>query len=180
MTTYSRPPGANQTDFVDARQFEEEVGTWLGDFKIANLDSSTRMDYWIPGVQLDVKEQKSPLGDRFTKHWPGVEQLDLFVIDELSVRRALHDHGTSAYFLIRQRPTGRLFLARADEMACTERVRLDRETSPGNKKGKWLVRLSAFRQITDHRSLLDVVLGDQIALPWKRSECLSELEIPTV
>jgi len=172
---YARPPGASQADFMNARLFEEEVGSWLGDFKIGSLDSSTKMDWWVPGFYLDVKEKRQQLGERFAKLWPEVPREHLFVIDELSVRRAMQ-YGYSGYFLIRDCPMDRLYLVRVDELTSTERVRANRETTPGRKKGKWLVDLRAFRQIEPGPGLLAHVLQDQIDTPWKNSELLGEMD----
>lgn len=178
--TYARPPGSNRNDFLAAREYEEVVGGWLGKYKIANLDSPVKMDYWVPGFYCDIKEKRQQLGDRFASRWEQVPREHLFVLDELSIRRALQ-YGYHAYFLIRDCPLDRVFLARVDEVACTERVRVDRETSPGRKKGKWLIDLRQFRQLDDpSEGLLRTVLEDQVNTPWKDSQCLSQLQIPTV
>lgn len=178
--TYQRPPGAGQADYANAREFEEEVGTWLGQFKVGNLDSPTRLDYWVPGIFVEVKEKRQPLGERFSKLWPAVEPADLFVLDELSVRRALQ-HDYSTYFVLRDKPLERVFVARIDELVCAERVRVDRETSPGRKKGKWVLDLRQFRSLADPAAeFLPLVLADQVAMPWKDSPCLSQLQVPTV
>jgi hypothetical protein len=167
--TYARPP---QNDFLEARAFEEEVGRWLGSHKVGNLDSHDRLDWWVPGVFLDVKEKKQPL----TARWhllPGVAEVNLFVVDELSVRRAAA-HFPSAYFLIRDRPLDRVFLARIDEMFCVERARLNR-----GGKGKWVIDLSNFRQLSaPAEQLLPTVLADQTGTPWKQSACLTLKEVP--
>ena len=176
---YARPPGAAQADFMAAREFEEEVGTWLGPHKIGNLDSSTKMDWFVPGFYLDVKEKKQQLGDRFAKLWPTVPREHLFVLDELSIRRAMQ-YSYTGYFLIRDRPEERLFLARVDEIVVTERVRADRETTPGRRKGKWLIDLRAFRQIEPGPNILAHVLQDQIDTPWKNPECISQLAVQNV
>jgi hypothetical protein len=178
--TYARPRGAGQYDFHAARAFEELVGTWLGPFKIAHLDDPNRLDYWVPGPYIDVKEKKKSL----TLRWQlldGVPERDLFVIDELSVRKAA-EHFPHAYFLIRDVPGGdRIFLARIDEMFCADRVRRNRVGPTGHAKGKWIVSLAGFRQLTDPANqLLPAVLSDQVQTPWKASHCLSLLDIPEI
>lgn len=179
MSLYGRPAGAAQSDFAAARAFEEEVGNWLGEYKIANLDSSTRLDYWVPGFYLDVKEKRQPLG----KRWhllDGVPETDLFVLDELSVRRAA-EHFPHAYFLIRDCPTGRIFLARIDEVFSTTHARVNRRTSEQHRKGKWVLDLTNFRMLDDPPlELLPLVLNDQVETTWKQSPCLTEKEIPDV
>lgn len=176
---YDRPPGAKRADFEDARLFEEQVGEWLGDYRIGNLDSPTRLDWWIPGFFLDVKEKRQTLSARW--HLLGdVPEEDLFVIDELSVRKAA-EHFPHAYFLLRCRPTGRMFLARIDEMFCAERVRRDRVSSAGHRKGKWIIDMTQFRQLVDPAvELKQMILADQVQTPWKVSPCLAINEVQEI
>jgi len=169
---YSRPPGASARDFAAAREWEEEVGTWLPTHRVAELDASDRLDYWVPGSFIEAKEKRQPLSARWHV-LPGVPEVDLFVIDELSVRRALR-HFPSAYFVLRDLPGGRVFMARVDEMACAEHARLQR-----GGKGKWVVNLRNFRLLADPRAeLMQAIFADQVSMPWKRSECLTMLEVP--
>lgn len=159
-------------DFAAAREFENLVGKWLGPYKVENLDAVDRMDFWIPGVFLDVKEKRQPLSGM----WPlpaGAKPVDCFVLDELSIRRAML-HVPHAYFLLRDVPGGdRFFLARVDEVLMADRRRVDRIGTTGKRKGKWVVNLLQFRQLADPETeLYPAILADQIALPWKRSECL--------
>jgi hypothetical protein len=166
-------------DFQNARAFEEEVGTWLGAHKIGNLDSSERLDWWVPGFYLDVKEKRQPLGRRWHL-LPAVPEQFLFVIDELSVRRA-SQHSPHAYFVLRSVPTGQVFLARVDEMFSAERGRVNRVGSTGHAKGKWVIDLRNFRELTDPvNQLMPTILADQVSMPWKASHCVTALEVQTV
>lgn len=171
---YPRPSGASHADFAAAKTFENVVGEWLGQFKIGNLSSTDKMDWWVPGFYLDVKERRRPIGPR----WPipeGVERNDVFILDELSVRKAML-HMPHAYFVLRALPEDRVFLARIDEIVCGDRIRVNRVGETGVAKGKWLLNLLQFRQLEDPETeLLPAVLADQIAVPWKRSDCI----IPT-
>lgn len=176
--TYARSSAWKSGDYRNARIFEEQVGAQLGDFKFENLAETDRLDFWIPGTQVEVKEKVQKLGVRWHL-LPGVPETDLFVIDELSVRRAAQ-HGFSAYFVIRDRPMDRLFLARVDEVWAVEHVQRNREGELGHMKGKWILDLTNFRQIENLDNLLPLILADQIALNWKRSECLSQKEIPSI
>lgn len=168
---YTRPPGAGTADFGAAREYELKVGQLLGPYRIDNLDSPDRMDFWVPAVFLDVKERRQPIGAR----WPIPESWareDTFIIDELSLRRAML-HAPSAYFWLHTCDDDRVHLARVDEILCAERVRVDRETSPGRSKGKWLVSLSDFRDITaEVDNVLQIILQDQIEMKWKQSPLL--------
>jgi hypothetical protein len=177
---YARPNGAPRNDFLAARAFELQVGTWLGDYKVGNLEANDRLDWWVPGVFIDVKEKRQKLG----KQWhllPWIPEIDLFVIDELSVRRAAA-HFPHAYFVIRDVPGGeRIFLARIDEMFSVERARVNRVGSTGHAKGKWIVALSNFRQLTDPMTqLLPTVLHDQQSMPWKYSHCVTQQEVKEI
>lgn len=171
--SYPRPKGAAQADFAAARQWEEEVGEWLGPFKVGNLTDPNRLDWWVPGLYLDAKEKKAVLNPRWHL-LDGVEERDLFVIDELSIRKAAAKF-PHAYFIIRDRPGGnRIFLARIDEVFTADRVRRNRVGSTQHAKGKWIISLRSFRQLTDPAvQLLPTVLHDQINMPWKTSACLS-------
>lgn len=168
---YARPPGAGRSDYEAARAFEEVVGGWLGTFKIANLNSPDKMDWWVPGFYLDVKERKRTIGPR----WPlpeGCAVEDAFIIDELSIRRAMK-YFPHAYFLIRALPEERVFLVRIDEVLCADRVRVNRVGPTGHPKGKHIINLSQFRQLEfPETELLQAVLADQVAVPWKRSDCI--------
>lgn len=168
---YPRTAAQRAGDFANARAFEEEVGTWLGSFKVGNLSAHDRMDWWVPGVFIDVKEKGSPL----SAVWPippGCRHEDAFIIDELSIRRAMEKY-PHAYFVMRDRPTGRVFLARVDEVVCGDHRRIDRVGSTDKAKGKWVVNLAQFRQLVDPANeLMANVLGDQMAIAWRQSPCL--------
>ncbi len=174
---YARTAEQRRSDHANARANEELVGSWLGSFKVGNLDSTDRLDWWIPGVYIEVKEKRQ----RITARWPlpDCDEGDAFILDELSVRKAMA-HFPHAYFVLHDLPGGsRWFLARVDEVAMADRCRLNREgpaRSPGASgvlKGKHVVDLRQFRLLTDPATqLLPTVLADQIAMPWKQSALL--------
>lgn len=182
---YRRPQGTAGragSDFFNSDEFESEVGDWLGEYKISHTDATDKLDYWIPGAMVEVKEKRQKLSSRWTVRVAEAPEEDLFVIDELSVRRAMQ-HFPSAYFLIRDVPGGnRHFLARVDEVCAAERVRFNRTTTKGgSQKGKWLLSLQNFRLLEDPANeLLPAILADQVSTPWKASHCLSRLIIPEV
>jgi hypothetical protein len=177
---YARPKGASAYDFQAAKEFELEVGSWLGDYKVGDLTATDRLDWWVPGVFIDVKEKRQKLNQRW-QLLPGVDEVDLFVVDELSVRRAMA-HFPHAYFVIRDVPGGnRIFLARIDEMIGAERARVNRVGNTAHAKGKWIVSLQNFRQLTDPaHQLMPTVLDDQVKMPWKLSQCLTLLPVAEV
>lgn len=170
---YKRTKAQKQHDFVAARAFEEQVGEWLGEYKVSHLDRPDKLDWWVPGVYVEVKEKNQ----RLTERWhllPGVREPDLFIIDELSVRRAA-EHFPHAYFVLHDRPSGRLFLARVDEIFCAERARRMRDG-----KGKWVIDLRNFRELERGSDLLQAILEDQVALGWKKSECITQLKVEQI
>lgn len=173
--SYARPQGASANDFNASRDFELEVGEWLGDYKVPNLTDPNRLDWWVPGFYLDVKEKKQ----RLTARWhllPGVPEVELFVLDELAVRKAMR-HFPHAYFVIRDVPGGnRIFLARVDEVVAAEHVQANRTGNTGHKKGKWILNLANFRQLFDPASQVrPMILQDQVSMPWKDSQALSQM-----
>lgn len=183
MSVYERPHG--HQDFANAREFEQAVADALEPHThqiITEFTKADRLDIWVPGFMLDVKEKHQPLTGRWTQHVDDWEERDVFVMDELSVRRALQKSVTSTYFLIRDNPSGgRMFICSALEVACTERIRLDRKSSAGNLKGKWLINLQSFRRLPTIDSVFAFITDDLAKEPWKESGCLSQVvEVPLV
>ena len=167
--SYPRTEAQRAGDFTGARPGEELVGTWLGAFKIANLDSPDRLDYWIPGSHVEVKQKNQPISSQ----WPmPCREPDAFILDELSVRKAM-GHYPHAYFVLNDVPCGRWFLARVDEVCCAERVRINREGSGRHLKGKWVLDLTQFRLLQNPATdLMPLIFSDQCSMPWKASALL--------
>lgn len=181
MTVHARPP---HTDYKDAREFEQQVADVLEKQThgiVTRFDSVNELDIWVPGLFLDVKEKRQRYGKRFTDLWPDLDERNMFILDELSVRKAMVKDPRSAYFLLRDVPGGdRLFIVSALEVASGERVRVDRETSPGRRKGKWLIDLGGCRRLPALDQLFEFVMADMASMPWGQSECLSHIyEVPT-
>lgn len=170
---YARTGAQRAADKAASRASELQAGEWLGQFKVANLDATDRLDYWVPGVFLDVKEKRQ----RLTARWPmpaTCTEPDAFVLDELSIRKAMA-HFPSAYFLMHDLPGDRWFLARIDEIVLADRERVNRVGPTGIAKGKHILDLRQFRHLTDPAAqLLPTILADQISLPWKQSACLHD------
>lgn len=168
---YPRTGSQRRGDFAAAREFELTVSSWLGPFKIEHLDATDKMDFWVPGIFLDAKEK----GQQVSGRWPlpeGCPPEEAFILDELSVRRAI-EKGPSAYFVLHDRPRQRVYLARVDEICAGSHRRIDRVGSTDVKKGKWVIDLREYRRLDDPaHQLLPTILADQIALPWRVSACL--------
>lgn len=164
---YQRTAEQRAHDRAASREFENHVAELMGDWVHTEFESTTKLDIWIPGAYLDIKEKRQPL----TARWQLLDRVaerDLFVIDELSVRKAL-DHWPEAYFLLRDVPGGdRLFLTSIGHLVTSDRVRRDRAG-----KGKWIVNLNNFRPIARVEDVLEVVRSELVSMPWKQSPCLS-------
>lgn len=164
--TYQRPPGTKQGDFTAARAWEEKVASFLPPYVVTRFSHNDELDIWVPGPLIECKEKKQPLTDRW---WllPGVEERNLFIMDELSLRRCMKA-APHTYIIINDVPCDRLFILNAVEMACAERTRRNR-----NGKGKLIYNLTDFRRLPHLDQLLEFVMADMADLPWKRSECWS-------
>jgi len=158
-------------DFADAREWEEQLAEVFGPNVITRFDSKTEMDIWVPGYYIEAKEKKQ----RYTARWhllPGADEQDLFIIDELTIRRSAEKY-PAAFFVLRDRPMERLFLAPIWELISCERARVDRV-----KKGKWIVDVRNFRQISDESEIPDIVPAMLADVGWRKSHSLTQLEVP--
>jgi len=162
---YARRPGQSQADYADTG-WEDEIRVVLGEHVIDDSKKNDRLDFWVPGFYLECKEKRQPL----TTRWhllPGVPEENLFVLDELSVRRAMR-HGYEVFYAIKDRPTGRTFLAAQHELIGVDRVRVNR-----NGKGKWIINLGELRLVDDISRIPELIREILSATPWKRSDCIS-------
>jgi hypothetical protein len=161
-------------DFNGSKEWEAQVATHLPAHTIVRTDSTSELDFYLPALYVEAKEKRQKLN----KRWHllnDVEEPDLFVLDELSLRKALV-HAPYSYFLLHDVPGGgRMFLASAVEVAVADRVRRNRVG-----KGKLILDLRSFRQIEGLEALMPTVTEDVTEQNWKRSECLSLTEIPQI
>lgn len=170
---YRRPPGAAQADYAASKAWEAEVASHLPAMMIDRTASTTEMDWYVPGFFLDAKERKQPLSNRWPLP-PGVDRENAFVLDELSLRKALK-HGYMSYFVFRDVPNSRVFLAAAWEVSCANKVRVNR-----GGKGKLILDLTEFRLVGSLDELSILIHQDQVDCRWKLSECISEKTIQQV
>ena len=146
---YPRPVN---NDFENARPGEELVAEWLGTEWSTHFDSPNDMDFtshrmddrgdWATWA-VDVKEKMQPLSFRW-KLWSR-PSADTFVLDELSIRKALQ-YGHCGWFVLHDVPLERWFVASAVEICMGDHVRVNRTGSTGWSKGKWLIDLRQFNQ----------------------------------
>ena len=170
--SYGRTPEQRQADLVDSKAWEQDVARAIGPLIVDRTDSTTELDFWIPGAVLETKEKKQPL----TERWhllPGVPEPDLFILDELSYRKAAK-HFPTAYFVIRDRPQDRVFVVSITELVCQERARVNRAG-----KGKHVYQTTHWTQIQSLEEIVGHVMADLISEPWKRSECIGK-DVPQV
>lgn len=174
MAGYRRTAAQKTHDFTFSKLWEQEVKSWLPPYVDDRTKSTTELDFYVPGAYIDAKEKNQPISARWDLP-TGCDEKDAFIIDELSIRKALK-HFPLSYFVLHDRPQGRVFLARADVMALASATRLMRVN-----KGKRVVDLRNFRLLTDPAAQLwPAILEDQLAMNWKNSECLTELQIRQV
>ena len=172
--SYERRPGVMHADLANAREFEAQVKAVLPSWHIDETASTSRLDWWVPGWFLDAKEKRQALN----KRWhllDGVDEVDLVVLDELGIRKAL-EHGPSAYFIIRDVPGGnRLFLVGAWELACLRRARVDRVG-----KGKAIFDLRDMRQLRSLDEIVPTIMADLASTAWRQSNCVSQQQVGQV
>lgn len=173
---YDRPPN---NDRLASIEFEETVRGWLGDHVVSATNSTSKLDFHIPGISVEVKEKRQPLGGRWHL-LPGVDERDLFVIDELSIRKALA-HWPAAFFVIRDVPCDRLFVAPIWLMVGVERVRVDRTFTGGQRRGKWIIPLTSLIQLDNPEAeLLPLLQRLAISGEWLDTHCISTMEVATI
>jgi len=174
---YARTPYQKGADFGD-KTFEQAVGAALGPYVIDNTLATDRLDWYVPGYLVEAKSKRQKL----TARWhllPGVPEEDLFIIDELSVRRAMK-HGYEVFFALQDLPGNRLFFVALHELIGLTRVRVNRNTG-GGLKGKWIINLAECRQIQSLDEIPDLACKILVETPWKASSCVSpSIEIPEV
>lgn len=169
---YRRTAAQRAGDFAEARKWEEEVASLFppGTFRSA-FNAKDDLDFWFPGVFLELKEKRQP----YTERWhllPGVAEQDLFIIDELTVKRALQ-HYPAVLFLVRDVPGGRLFHIPIWELVSVERARVNRV-----KKGKWIIDLTHFRTVPTPQAAHELMLREMASTRWKDSSVASHKEVP--
>ena len=174
MPPYRRTAQQRTSDLAASKSFEAEVKGYLGEHVVDRTEANDALDFWVPGLFVEVKEKRQPLTTRWTDLAPWIPERDLFILDELSVRRACN-HWPEAYFLIRDAVCNRLFVGSVVDLVSIDRVRVNRVG-----KGKWLIDLKHLDQIEELGHLVSWIRSDLTEMRWKRSECLTRLPVPQV
>ena len=153
---------------ANAKEFEEEVRLALPGYCHVRTESSTELDFFIPCFVVEVKEKRQKLNDRW---WGNLDREEnLFVMDELTVRKALK-HYPYVWFVIRDVPADKVYVASISEILSADRHRFDR-----NGKGKWVLDTSWFDTIGDLSELMDFIKEDIATQTWKSSGCVIPAE----
>ena len=108
-----------------------------------------RLDFQLLGpgdrfLELEVKAKYQPLSAGWRSMRPDVDPSNLFVLDELALRKIL-DGGRYAFLLVRDVPCSRWVLWSAGDLVVASRVRCTRRLEKGpvpKMKGKLLLDLS--------------------------------------
>lgn len=157
------------TDIGIARIFEDDIARQLERLNlpavITNFSAKDKPDIELPGlgVYIELKLKNQALGDKWVKHITWASE-DAFIIDEVSLRKMVQ-FSPAVWFLLRDVPLDRLFLASVHELVSVERVRLDR-----NNRGKLIFNLGHFRQVPDVSAALVEIEKDatteMFRQPW--------------
>jgi len=161
--TYSRRPGQSNIDLQNAKEFEDEVRRVLPGYVHVRTESTVDLDFYIPPIVVEVKEKRQKLTDRWLGNKP-IED-DLFVLDELTVRKALK-HWPYVWFVLKDCPQERIFLASISEVLSADRHRFNR-----SGKGKWVIDTSGFSTFP-LEAIMDRIRVDIAMEEWKASCCV--------
>ncbi len=180
MGPYHRTDAQRAKDFLQSREYEEYVEGRLGVPTVTRFDSANDLDIYVPtdvgdGWYLEIKEKIQ----QYTKRWlllDGVEERDIFIIDELTVRRALLKY-PKVLFLIRDNVGDadgpRLFLVPLWELVVAPRARVNRV-----KKGKWIVDMSKWPRLADEGDIVEAAEAHLSTGMWLAPACLGYEEVP--
>lgn len=173
-------------DYNRSKLFERRVLEHLPADVDVRTESGSELDFYVPSTQghpyfLEVKEKAQRYGVKWQR-LSGVEERNLFILDELSFRKARQcedDHAAPAFFLLHDVPGGRMFLASCDDLSLVDRVRVDRVGATGHRKGKWIIDMSHLRMASLPGLHDTVQLVIEVSRKdWGWSECLTRATVP--
>lgn len=126
---------------------------------IDHSNSYTKMDFMISlkngyPLSLEVKEKRQPIK---MANWPvpeGIEDHNVFILDDLTARKMLLESPFSA-LAVQDRVLERYFVADVLDLWSMPRVRVNRKIADGKLKGKWILDFRNFIQVEDYSMILD-------------------------
>jgi hypothetical protein len=173
--TYLRTAAQRAADPARAKVFEAEVRRHLPGLVRDLTNATDDLDWCVwPQLYIDAKERHQHVGARWAARAPHVPVEDLFIIDELSYRRALR-YWPAAWFLLRDVTAERLFMAWIVDVAVAERVRVQRVG-----KAKLLLDLKHFREIQSLDDVVPACQADIDSEAWRQSGAVGRVEVPQV
>lgn len=170
---YARSRAQKAHDFENSRKYEQHVADKIGGFIVTKFTSNDDLDIWQPGYYLEIKEKNQ----HYTKRWQllhDVPEEFLFIMDELTVRRALR-HYPEVFFLIKDNLNDRIYFTPIWELVGVERIRVNR-----NGKGKWIIDLRNFGILASEEWVPEIAAEALSGVDWKKSHCISQKVIPEI
>ncbi|MEA2447440.1 MAG: hypothetical protein QOK47_1077 [Actinomycetota bacterium] len=180
-----RRPEDWRTDLSKRHHIEAKVAARLaahpGLIMLKRSTSSTdRLDYQLLGpgerlIEMELKTKRQPY-QGWTRYRPDVPEKDLFILDELALRRIV-DAGRYAFLLVNDMPGRRWCLWSTADLVLTSKSRVARSLARGADlvKGKLLISLVEHSTVTETlaeaiEALITTIYGvdkawDDIA-PW--------------
>lgn len=127
-----RRPADWAEDLAARHEIESEVERALRsrhdlDVELVSTRSFDRLDFQVCGpegqvLQIELKAKRQPLSAQWCALRPDVDPRDLFVLDELALRKIV-DGGRRTFLLVRDLPAGRWVLWSAGDLVVASRVR---------------------------------------------------------
>lgn len=170
---YTRTEAERRFDFKNAREYEEYVANRIGVPNLTKFNGKDDLDIWVPGYFIEIKEKNNT----YTEGWrvlEGVEERNLFILDELTVRKALQWF-PNVFFVLRDKADKaepRVFLAPIWEIISIDKARLNRGHTETHTKGKWIIDLSQFTRLADEADIPELATKLLMDKVWKESQCL--------
>jgi len=173
MATYQRTAQQRKLDKERSEGYEHFVSSQITRPLLTRFNAKDDLDIYAPGWYIEIKEKHS----KMTARWPlpeGCEERNAFIVDELSIRRAMR-HYPQVFFLLRDnvdKENPRLFIVPIWEMITLPKKRVNREGNTGHKKGKWIVDLSLCTRLSHEDQAQEYCEHAMVNTPWLNSECL--------
>lgn len=149
-----RLPADWTKDLANRRALEAQVEAALRcrpelELLASSTNAYDRLDFQLRArdaqlVELELKAKLQPLSSGWTALRPEVDPADLFVLDELALRKVI-DVGRFGFLLVRDLPRGRWALWSAGDLLLSSKVRTSRVLHKSARpvlKGKLLLDLS--------------------------------------